>query len=71
MKEPLTFDSLDTIARLAAGLPAMDRAAARAAEERQRDLTKPPGSLGRLEELAVFLAGWRGTGWPDANWNGV
>lgn len=61
----LTFDSLDAVAGMAADLPAMDRAAARAAEERQHDLTKPPGSLGRLEQLAVFLAGWRGTGRPE------
>ncbi|MEM7751351.1 MAG: nicotinate-nucleotide--dimethylbenzimidazole phosphoribosyltransferase, partial [Pseudomonadota bacterium] len=27
-------------------------------------LTKPPGSLGRLEELAVFLAGWSESGQP-------
>ena len=25
----------------------------------QQQLTKPPGSLGRLEEIAVFLAGWQ------------
>ncbi len=29
----------------------------RAAEQRQNNLTKPPGSLGRLEELSVQLAG--------------
>jgi len=28
------------------------------AQARQRQLTKPVGSLGRLEDLAVFLAGW-------------
>ena len=31
-----------------------------AARERQGTLTKPPGSLGRLEELAVWLAGVTG-----------
>lgn len=30
-----------------------------AARERQGTLTKPPGSLGRLEELAIWLAGVR------------
>ena len=31
-----------------------------AARERQNRLTKPPGSLGRLEELSIWLAGVRG-----------
>jgi len=35
-----------------------------AAGERQRQLTKPPGSLGRLEDLAVAFAGWQGTALP-------
>ena len=42
-------------------LPAAGPAARRAAAERQDRLTKPAGALGRLEELAVFLAGWHGT----------
>ncbi|WP_199260555.1 nicotinate-nucleotide--dimethylbenzimidazole phosphoribosyltransferase [Paracoccus binzhouensis] len=37
-----------------------DENAAAAARDRQDQLTKPPGSLGRLEELAVFMAGWQG-----------
>lgn len=45
-------------------LPGPDRAAIEAARARQADLTKPPGSLGRLEELAAFMAGWRGTARP-------
>jgi nicotinate-nucleotide--dimethylbenzimidazole phosphoribosyltransferase len=27
-------------------------------------LTKPPGALGRLEDLALWVAGWQGTGRP-------
>lgn len=50
-------------ARLAA-LPAPDAAAQEAARARQASLTKPPGSLGRLEELAVFMAGWQGQARP-------
>ena len=38
----------------------LDAAAAEAARERQVRLLKPPGSLGRLEELAVWLAGCTG-----------
>lgn len=44
--------------------PLFDDAAAAAAQARQNSLTKPPGSLGRLEELAVFMAGWRATERP-------
>ncbi len=38
----------------------LDAAAMAAARERQAQLVKPPGSLGRLEELAVWLAGVTG-----------
>jgi nicotinate-nucleotide--dimethylbenzimidazole phosphoribosyltransferase len=48
---------------LASLLPA-DPAARAAAARRQADLTKPPGSLGRLEEIAVFMAGWQGRARP-------
>lgn len=38
--------------------------ARRAAEARQRILTKPPGALGRLEALAIRLAALQGTAQP-------
>ena len=41
-------------------IPAFDQAAAEAAQHRLDRLTKPQGSLGRLEELAVRLAGMTG-----------
>ncbi len=44
-----------------------DQTAATAARNRQDQLTKPPGSLGRLEELAVFMAGWQGRERPQIN----
>jgi len=44
----------------AAAVPPFDETAAAAARAHQEQLTKPPGSLGRLEELAVFFAGARG-----------
>ncbi|MDA3889754.1 MAG: nicotinate-nucleotide--dimethylbenzimidazole phosphoribosyltransferase, partial [Allgaiera sp.] len=47
-----------------AALPEADASAAKAARARQDSLTKPPGSLGRLEDLAVFMAGWRGVERP-------
>jgi len=43
-----------------ADLPPPDADARGAAQARQARLTKPPGSLGRLEELAVWMAGWQG-----------
>ncbi|MEC9243717.1 MAG: nicotinate-nucleotide--dimethylbenzimidazole phosphoribosyltransferase [Pseudomonadota bacterium] len=39
--------------------PAGDDDAAQAATARQAVLTKPPGSLGRLEEAAILLARWQ------------
>lgn len=56
------FSRLDDILGLA--LPALDEGAVEEARARQGQLTKPPGSLGRLEEFAAFMAGWQGTGRP-------
>lgn len=61
----MEFQSLAAIASLAAQLPEADEAARAAALARQNSLTKPPGSLGRLEELALFMAAWRGTARPE------
>lgn len=33
---------------------------------RQKILTKPPGALGRLEDIAIFLAGWGSSAEPRA-----
>lgn len=52
------------IRALAASLPDGDEAAAGAAARRQAILTKPAGSLGQLEDLAVFLARWQGRALP-------
>lgn len=62
MTSSLNFDGLAAIS--SAGLPAIDAKAVAAARARQGALTKPPGSLGRLEALAEFMAGWRGTAQP-------
>lgn len=45
-------------------LPSPSAAAMAAARERQAQLTKPAGSLGRLEDLAIFMAGWQDTSQP-------
>lgn len=41
-----------------------DTAAAQAVQERQAILTKPPGSLGRLEGLVAWLGNWQGRAVP-------
>lgn len=45
--------------------PGPDEVAAKAAAGRNGQLTKPPGALGRLEELAIWYAGWRGEAQPE------
>jgi nicotinate-nucleotide--dimethylbenzimidazole phosphoribosyltransferase len=55
----MQFDSLDDISSFCRDLPAGDADAAGAAARRQQMLTKPPGSLGRLEEIAIWLARWQ------------
>lgn len=42
-----------------------DDAAAQGATDRNGQLTKPPGALGRLEDLAIWYAGWRGDARPQ------
>ena len=64
-EKPFQIGSLAAIAGLAATLPQADTVAADAARARQNSLTKPPGSLGRLEDLACFMAEWRGTARPE------
>ncbi len=64
----MSFPPISTLAEipaLAGVLPNADAAAAEAARARQNSLTKPPGSLGRLEQLAEFMAAWRGTARPE------
>ena len=35
------------------------------AQDRQNQLTKPQGSLGRLEDIAIFMAGWQNKEKPE------
>ena len=46
------------------GAASPDSAARDAAEARNSVLTKPPGALGRLEEIAIWYAAWRGDARP-------
>jgi len=52
--------SLDEIRALFRELPGPDLEAGTAAAAREAQLTKPRGALGRLEELAAWLATWQG-----------
>ncbi|NPD67101.1 nicotinate-nucleotide--dimethylbenzimidazole phosphoribosyltransferase [Lichenicola cladoniae] len=58
------FRDLDELRRTCLDLPGGDTEASTSALTRQATLTKPPGSLGRLEELAVWLARWQGRSIP-------
>lgn len=60
----MAFSTVDELARACADLPPADASSAAAAAARQAVLTKPAGSLGRLEEIAVWLAGWQGKAIP-------
>ncbi len=50
-----------------APIAAPDATVLAAARDRQAQLTKPPGSLGRLEELGVILAAMQGTQQPHVD----
>jgi nicotinate-nucleotide--dimethylbenzimidazole phosphoribosyltransferase len=50
-----------------ASIKPLDKAAMAAARSRQDSLTKPHGSLGRLEELSIQIAGIRATKTPEIN----
>jgi nicotinate-nucleotide--dimethylbenzimidazole phosphoribosyltransferase len=54
------FADLDALRAACADLPPGNDEAAAVVAARQAQLTKPPGSLGRLEDLAGWLARWQG-----------
>ena len=54
----------DDLRRALANLPQGDAAAAATVLARQDTLTKPPGSLGRLEAMTAWLARWQNRGMP-------
>jgi nicotinate-nucleotide--dimethylbenzimidazole phosphoribosyltransferase len=55
----MTITSLAALNALCRDLPDGDAAAAAAVAARQATLTKPPGSLGKLETLVAWLARWQ------------
>jgi len=50
----------DDIRALIGRMPAPDMRARHDARHRQEELTKPSGSLGRLEDIAEWMASWQG-----------
>ncbi|WP_091147786.1 nicotinate-nucleotide--dimethylbenzimidazole phosphoribosyltransferase [Novosphingobium sp. CF614] len=60
----IRFADRAAFAAALAALPLPDEAAIATARARQAALTKPAGSLGRLEDIAVFMAGWQRTPRP-------
>jgi len=67
MYPPDTGLPFDDIRALMAAMPGPDEGARDAALKRQGQLLKPPGALGRLEEIAVHLATWQGNSLPTVN----
>ncbi|MYL96714.1 nicotinate-nucleotide--dimethylbenzimidazole phosphoribosyltransferase [Novosphingobium sp. FGD1] len=63
----IRFSDPAAFAAALAALPKPNAASRNAAEQRQSRLTKPAGSLGRLEDIAGFMAGWQGSERPRAD----
>lgn len=60
MQKPPSTSPFDDIRHLLKSMPGPDLEAAESARRRDATLTKPMGSLGRLEEIVVWLAAWQG-----------
>ncbi|MGR3662407.1 MAG: nicotinate-nucleotide--dimethylbenzimidazole phosphoribosyltransferase [Paracoccaceae bacterium] len=60
-----TFANLDAFRDRIQSFPTADEAVLQAAQTRNGMLTKPPAALGRLEELAIWYASWRGNSRPE------
>ncbi len=63
----MAFEDLDGLRAILAKMPSANAEAAAGAAERNGQLTKPPGALGRLEDLAQWYAAWRGNARPSLN----
>jgi nicotinate-nucleotide--dimethylbenzimidazole phosphoribosyltransferase len=60
MAEKRVPATLDEMRAIVAQFPGPDREAAEATAAREVRLTKPPGALGRLEEITLWMASWQG-----------
>ncbi len=63
----MSFTTLAEFRAILNDMPAPNEDARAEAEVRNGQLTKPPGALGRLEDLAIWYAGWRGVAKPALN----
>ena len=59
MSEEMSFNEGE-LALILSELPVADGSVREKAVRRQENLTKPRGSLGQLEDLAIWLAAWQG-----------
>jgi nicotinate-nucleotide--dimethylbenzimidazole phosphoribosyltransferase len=59
-----TGPSFEEMRRILRDLPGPDQEAQTKVVQRQNELTKPAGALGRLEEIAEWLAAWQGRASP-------
>jgi nicotinate-nucleotide--dimethylbenzimidazole phosphoribosyltransferase len=60
----MSFTTLEAFQALLASAPQADADSKAGAEARNGTLTKPAGSLGRLEDIAIWYASWRGDARP-------
>ena len=58
------FTNLSEFKELLLKQPETNTLAEKLASDRNNQLTKPPGALGRLEELAIWFSGWSGDSLP-------
>ena len=58
------FTSVPEIDRMLAYLPPVNGTTQNKVAACQSQLTKPPGSLGKLEDIAIWMAGWQRTKQP-------
>ena len=67
MSDSGTTSPFDDLRQMLANLPEADETARGQVIARDKTLTKPQGSLGRLEEIAEWLAAWQGKAPPSAD----